>query len=252
MPRGNEFIEGLYRYQPPYDDNRTHYVYGMGENSAGLQSGLIAKMDHPETEYETHEDIEDRDLERARWRDADRVWHDPDSRQFSKAVFPDEENGQGVLFGVSHRPPKIDYMAGTKDASRAGIAKILGLAAQDAQLRWGEPPQPSDNLSNHSAPVVNKLISAGLIRGRETDEHIGVGNDMSWRSGQHAAEEIKDDFAGHTGYGRSYIEKVSDQEANTAEANLIATLRAAKKDPNAIPRQWRDMQPTLPGFENKQ
>ena len=244
MARNDEFVEGLYRYSAPYSqDRQTEYIYGMGEGSSGLQSGLRARLMHPQTEYTMPDEVESDDEYRAQYRDEHTIWHDPDTKQFSKKLYPDSEGGQGLLFKMDYEPPTIDYMAGTKDASRAGIGKVLGLAAHDSQMRWGVPPQPSTNLSDHSAPVVNSLIEAGLIQGRDKDQTISPGNSYSWREGQEAAESAKEDF-NNSG---SYFERVPDEESRLAQGNLIAAIRAGKKDPNAIPRQWRNMvQPTLP------
>lgn len=254
MARSDEFINGLYRYSGPYSRSsgkQTEYVYGLGEGSSGLQSALRVRLTHPEEDYTLPEDVAEADEDRSQrgWYDDSDIWHDPDTKLYSKKLFRDEDNGQGSLFKHDYTPPTIDYMAGTKDASRAGIGKALGLAAQDSQLRWGTPPEPSTNLSDHSAPVVNSLIEAGLIRGRAKDETIRPSNSYSWREGQEAAESVRDEFK--TAPSQN-INKVSDEEARLAQANLVAAIREGKKDPNAIPRQWRNIvQPTLPlsGFE---
>ena len=65
------------------------------------------------------------------------------------------------LFSSRHRPPVLNYMTST---SPTHVGPMLGLAVQEAHQRWGETSiEPSDDLSQHSRPLVAKLQERGVV-----------------------------------------------------------------------------------------
>jgi hypothetical protein len=88
--------------------------------------------------------------------------------------------GQYDFFAVNHRPAAIDEMF-AHHSMRHHLPTLLGIAANDA----GWPTNPiegSESLSEHSRPIVDRMVERGLLSPRQGG-HYGNGisdSDPDW------------------------------------------------------------------------
>lgn len=91
-----------------------------------------------------------------------------DYRARQLAEFEGEIPGQGKLFihESSHPTSTVEYMMSTKGGRVANMTQ-LGIAARDTMQRHGRELRPSDDLSQHSSRLVEKLESRGIVKNRK-------------------------------------------------------------------------------------
>lgn len=201
MPRNNnDFVTGVFSKNNHYGEQAI--AFGTGQNAEGDQSGGVVRIDPSEDRYITHQEIENRhpDLQNP-WDKylQDRAESHPNDIDDSARQFV--QTGQRPLFFTKHTPPVISYMTTTKDATQEAM-KAAAHAAEETRRRFGERPWASNNLSAHSAPLVNKAIKSGLIQGivgkKKGELYDEAQNSMSWQDSLDKAKAIKevhgDDF----------------------------------------------------------
>jgi hypothetical protein len=264
MSRNEEFVNGTYINEP--GNGNFSIFHGTGENSVGTQSGAILKVEGPTGSFRDYNDLARRS---ARYGD------DPTENEAAfpavrdddgNRIYQTDEYGdnhvvrQGVLFEDSRKPPKVELMAATKDA-RAHIPSLLEAANNKSKALWGQNVQHSDNLSEHSLPLVNRLIRAGLSSGPEIQE---TGNNYDWKA---AHDTIQNAVADKNYYwdsgststldpaefsqgGRTFVKRLSAAEKNqglrkSPVARAAGAIGAAVDNTKS---RIANFQPTLPGY----
>lgn len=81
----------------------------------------------------------------------------------------------GKLFTHAHTPAKLHALLAT---GKQHVGPLIGMAAREAKSRWGEDLKPSNDLSEHSAPIVAKLRDKGVV---PKSSRVSAGNQMSKR-----------------------------------------------------------------------
>jgi hypothetical protein len=94
-------------------------------------------------------------------------WSGDRSRGYASAgPLEPERHGQYAMLENSHDAPKVDWMVGHNDVKHH-IPMLMGVAANDALARYHEPLHASDDLSKHSAPIVDRLAERGVVAPRD-------------------------------------------------------------------------------------
>jgi hypothetical protein len=112
-------------------------------------------------------------------------------------------------------PAKVDYMR-TTEGSRALAGPLLGIAGREAMNR-GEALTPSEDLSRHSAPMVDKMNkSLGTqFSSKQT-------NDLDFARGMHDSPVVS------LGQPDPEASVISDDEVRKGRANFRNTLKAMR------------------------
>jgi hypothetical protein len=227
MSRNEEFVNGTYINEPGNGD--FSIFHGTGENSVGTQSGALLKIEGPTGSFRDYNDLA---------RSAERYGEDPTENEAAFPAVRDDDGNriyradeygdnhvvrQGVLFEDSRKAPKVDLLAATKDA-RAHIPSLLEAANNKSKALWGQNVQHSDNLSDYSLPVVNRLIRAGLSPGPEIKE---TGNNYDWKT---AHDTIQNMVSQRNHYwDDSDTETLSPEEFSQGGRTFARRLLAAEK-----------------------
>lgn len=195
MSRSEEFVNGTFLHEP--GNNDFSIFHGTGENAVGTQSGAYLRVEGPTGHYRGWDELAHR-AERRGYTPEDTEEAFPSVRDANdNRIYERNSAGdmqavrQGVLFEDTRTPPKVDLMVTTKDA-RHHIPAMLEAANKRSQELHGQNVQHSDNLSEHSLPLVNRLIRAGLSSGPEVQS---TQNNFDFRQAhsriQDAADEKK-------------------------------------------------------------
>jgi len=195
-----DFFKGTFANDGGGDGSYTKYFHGTGQNAVGTQSGAVIKIEHPDTaytpydeyDYLNHSDEPNAGDERFR-RHLER--HEGD--QFDDSGRQFQDTGQLPLFTTHHTPPVLNYMTATKDATIPAM-EVAAHAAEETRRRFGERPWASNNTSEHSTPMVNAGIKAGIIKGvigKQAGEKAQVSNDMDWTSSLSDMSRARSDYA---------------------------------------------------------
>lgn len=227
MSRSDEFVNGTY-VNAPNPDSDFSIFHGTGENTVGTQSGAYLRVEAPTGSYRGYDELARR---------ADRRGNEPEDDEEAFPALRDENDNriyernsdgdrqavrQGVLFQDDRKPPKVDLMVATKDV-RHSIPAMLEAANKKSLEMYGQPVKHSDNLSEHSLPLVNRLIRAGLSSGPEIQ---GSSNNFDFRQAHSRIQDAADEKnrywdSGDTAEldskefeqgGRSFVKRLSDAE----------------------------------------
>ena len=245
MPRNNDdFISGTHSFQDP--SGYVHLFHGTGENSVGTQSGSYIQISPPRTQTVDSTSLDDRDRR-----------YYPDET-YGPNRFPPEEKGQGVLFNMSHEPPKVRLMYSTKDARHT----VPGLMAQADQLSnefFSESPVNSTNLSENSINLVNRMKRVGLLRGEEVEN---IGNHEDWKSSHGIIQQIREsldnrrdedeDVREHPAGENEQLGKSLVKELGRRERAQGITPKGRRRPSGPIDKvvdKIKSQQFSLPGFE---
>jgi len=228
MPRSNrEFVNGTYingSSNGPFT-----LFHGTGENALGTQSGGLIKVDGPSGDFQDYNQ-----LQRRAERYNDNVTDDSSAFPLvydkdDNLIYQRDSEGnrqavrQGVLFRDDRKPPKAELMTVTKDA-RHTVPALLEIANNESQKRWGQNVQHSDNLSDHSLPLVNRLIRAGLSQGPEIKE---TGNDYNWQTAHDTIQSAVNDRRNY--WDDSETQQISPEEFSQSGRDFVKKLSAAEK-----------------------
>lgn len=227
MPRNNDdFVKGTYLHNT--GNSSFSILHGAGQNAIGTQSGGVIKVNRS-GEYRDYNQLADR---------AERIGNEP---QNDTQAFPpvSDNNGdyvretdskgnrqivrQGVLFQDTRKPPKAELIAVTKDIDHM-VPALLEAANRESNKRFGQNVQHSDNLSQFSRPLVNRLIRAGLTPGPEIEEN---GNDFDWNE----AHSIVQNAVGEKRYiNPSEINRIDSDEFSRGGRDFVRTLKKAERE----------------------
>jgi hypothetical protein len=193
MSRSEEFVNGTYLHNTGGND--FSIFHGTGENAVGTQSGAFLRVEAPTGHYRGWDELAHR-AERRGYEPEDTEEAFPSVRDANdNRIYERNSEGdrqavrQGVLFEDTRTPPKVDLMIATKDA-RHHVPAMLEAANKKSQELYGQNVQHSDNLSEHSLPLVNRLIRAGLSSGPEIQ---GSSNNFDFRQAHSRIQEAADE-----------------------------------------------------------
>lgn len=96
------------------------------------------------------------------------------------------------LFDVRHEPPVVTTLMGTNPRPKGAVSQVLGVAAIESKARWGQYPTPSPDLSQHSAPIVQRLVDKGVVDNPheyESPDKVQVTNRYNRDVGHEAVED---------------------------------------------------------------
>lgn len=239
MSRKDEFLTEAYQNK---DRGSTEYFIGAGGNAVGTQSGGQVTVQNPSTYYENSDDYDDEDFNN----------NDPKGTSWMHNT-TNKAGDQIPLFGIRHKPPILNYMMSTKDATNETMT-LAAHAAEEARLRFGERPWASESLSKHSAPLANEGIKSGVIKGiigRKAGELYDVDNEgtngISWRGAhdnvQDAANTVKNALNYDGTINPRHADEVSIIDPKVMQmhkGNIIKEVlhnkraKALGKDPNSV------------------
>ena len=134
-----------------------------GEEGKGDVPTAEVRVTHPRTKYLYNSDVVGSNGPNSRTIN-DRGLHETSLSRMP----PDDRHNQGEqlpLFQADHKPPYVDWMVAHKDM-RQHIPALLGVAANETRGRFHEPLHASSDLSVHSAAIVDKLASKGVVAPR--------------------------------------------------------------------------------------
>lgn len=150
--------------------------------------------------------------------------------------------GQGKLFDVKHRAPKLDLLFAHEDL-RPHAMGLLGRAALESHARYGQYPEASDDLSQHSEKIVRRLADKGIIKYPEhlmypPDENGKIDNGISdddsfyrqYKEGPHFGQKAETD------YGRTNMD-LPDWHQNLGSQFIRHALRRPQQGLGAKPQQ---------------
>ena len=140
----------------------------------------------------------------------------------------DGPNSQMALFDTEYNPPHVDDLFATKNG-RHLVPTVLGLMAQHSLRHYGGLPEADTrDLSAHSARLVKRLQSAGVISGEEPE----VTNDHSFIP------------MGHAAHRDLFVKEHHDKEFSPSEIRdsqkLVRELLRPKRSKNLQPKQFPD------------
>lgn len=259
-----DFFQGAFATSNPRR-SKSKYLLGTGENEVGTQSGANLTITAPDDDYVSPNSYtwanSEEDPEAGQRRFEHHVLDDSERRDFDDSGRQFRETGQLPLFTVKHTPPVLDYMTSTKDATHGAMA-LAAHAAEETRRRFGERPVASHNTSEHSTPMVNSAIKAGIIRGVEgqpAGESAKVSNNMGWLHGLKDMNEARSEYA-------SLFNSIPEDDFNTtadyydgmrrtdpklinADFGTIKEEMRQRHAGNGIKGNPSQFQPTLPGME---
>jgi hypothetical protein len=260
VARKDEFLTEAYEKR---DHGSTEYFTGAGGNAVGTQSGGQVSVSNPSDYYQHNNDYDDED----------KYNNEQPGTTWMHAT-TNKAGDQIPLFGVRHKPPVINYMMSTKDATNETMT-LAAHAAEEARLRFGERPWASESLSEHSAPLANEGIKSGIIKGiigRNAGELYDIDdegtNGINWvdshRNVQDAAAAVQralDSDGTVNPYYADSVQKLDPKIMKMHKGTLVKEAlhnkraKALGKDPNSITpdeinylkgQQWLNDQPELP------
>jgi len=116
----------------------------------------------------------------------------------------EEKDGQGRLFAARRTAPKLEVLFAHEDL-RPHAMGLLGRAAVESHARYGQYPEASSDLSQHSEKIVSRMAEKGLIKYPENldyppDEDGKIDNGISdddsfyrrYREGPHYGPVVED------------------------------------------------------------
>lgn len=128
--------------------------------------------------------------------------------------------GQQALFSAHYTPPVVHHLYGTTDRHPGSVSRALGVAALESHARWGAYPVASHSLSEHSAPLVEKVRDSGALPEDTYTEATNTENKWSgestfgWRREQvdrFPAGEHRDLSGLHSLQGQQFFRDVTGQ-----------------------------------------
>ena len=165
------------------------------------------------------------------------VSHVPDVTHYAYADSPEKGEHQAVadltsgpepkLFGMHTTPGKsaIVYASGTKEG-RAHLGSMVGMAMEDTMREFpGRPMDVSQDLSQHSAKLVERSKARGLVKPEHTRRHE---NQMDFEASEH-----EDVLAIH-GYAQHMGREILDPQVKRAGSR---SMRAMLRNPSLMPGQ---------------
>lgn len=156
--RSKEFYGGRF-YEHTSDEGDLGWSHGVGfESNDGKEHAAVATVYHPDQH----------------WEHPNGPSAEPRATAFNG---PEEHPGQGTLF-ESHPGVHEVTDAYSSPGARHHMGTLLGMTALNSLDRRGELPAADENLSVHSAKMVQHLVDRGVINNPSRGDRVQAVNPL--------------------------------------------------------------------------